>query len=207
MSLRRLSVLFTMCLFATQASAQSLGSLLQRSEAFTAPGRLFSVVLPAGWGFYPNSARSSFAEFRHSDLGPDAVLLVRQSKIAPGASPRHLMLLALEQTLSKLPGFRELGRRQLSVAGQPAFAVSGVYFQQGNRQFPRAFEEVYVVREDDCFTLRFDCFEPAFLGLAASVNGFYDSFTIRPSVGAAAPRSPSGVNGGIEGASPDLLPF
>ena len=67
------------------------------------------------------------------------------------------------------------------IGGQRAAVVTALYHYQGNLQFPRFVEEVFLVAGKEGFVLHFECFQPEAGAFATPLNGFYSSFVPRPS--------------------------
>ncbi|MBI3178180.1 MAG: hypothetical protein HYZ27_00880, partial [Deltaproteobacteria bacterium] len=147
---------------------------------FVAPGRLFAVQVPSGWGVALHDRDPYTIDFRAADRPGEAVIQVRRMLVPSGAHPRQLMLNAIEQRLRKLPNFKVIMRRDILVAGGKGASVLGSYAYQGNIQFPRVVEEVYMVLGNEAFVLHFECFEPAAAAFALDLERFYGSFQPRP---------------------------
>jgi hypothetical protein len=96
-----------------------------------------------------------------------------------GASPRQLLLTALERRLSKLPNFRLAQKRAIHLAGVPAAATVGSYDFHGNAQYPRVVEEIYAVVGTDAYIFHFECATPAAASYAPDVALLYQSFQPR----------------------------
>jgi hypothetical protein len=84
--------------------------------------------------------------------------------------------------------------------------VSGTYYYQGNAQYPRAIEELFVVHGAEAFTFHFECYAGLTSHLGPAVESIYKSFAIRPPANGRgnAPPSPSLLPGHLD---PDHLPF
>ncbi len=147
---------------------------------FVAPGRLFAVQLPSGWTVGLHDKDPYAIDFRAAERPGEAVIQVRRVLVPHGASPRQLMLNAVEQRLRKLPDFKVVMRRDIVVAGGKGASVLATYSYQGNIQFPRVVEEVYMVMGSEAFILHFECFEPAAADFAMDLERFYGSFLPRP---------------------------
>lgn len=146
-------------------------------RTFVAPGRAYALEVPIGWQLFASDKDPTTLELR---FGDQASLFIRRLKVPKGAAPRQLLLNALEQRLRKLPAFQEVVRRDVKVAGSPAAVVSGTYRYQGNAEFPRTVEDLFVVRGEEAFAFHFDAFEGAAGDLAAGLELVYRSFVIRP---------------------------
>ncbi len=186
------------------ARPEALPGMGGPSRTFVAPERAFALEVPPGWGIAPSDKDPATFELRPSD-GTDATLLVRRIKVPRGASPRQLVLNALEQRLRKLPAFREGGRRDLKIAGFPAALVEGGYWFQGNAQYPRAVRELYVVSGEVAFALQLDAFEPVAASVAPAVELVYRTFVVHPSA-SVRPGAPSATAPEV-GIDTDRIPF
>jgi len=153
----------------------------QRMPPWVAPERVFALEISPGWQVVLNDKDPSTVEFRHA--AADASLFVRRMKVPAGAHPRQLLLNALEHRLRTLPGFKEGPRRDVQIAGLPGAEVAGVYYFQGNIQYPRAVEEIFVVRGEEAFNFHFECFEAMSAQLAPDLDRFYRTFIPRPPPG------------------------
>ena len=158
-----------------------LGSLFQgKAQPFVAPGRLFSVQIPGHWGVALHNNDPYTVDFRLPSNFGGALLQVRRIVVPARARPRQLMLNALDLRLRKLPNFKEHNRRNVQVAGKKGAALLATYTYQGNIQYPRALEEVYLVAGEEAFIFHFECFEPEAARFADDLNRFYQSFVPRP---------------------------
>ena len=165
---------------------------------FVAPGQLFQIGIPYGWTPYSVEKDPNAIQFKNTLRGDDAVLIVRKFVVPSEARPRQLVLNAIDQKLSKLPRFKVLQKRDVAIAGQPGASVIGDYAFQGNIQYPRLIEQIFVVMGTEAYSLYFECFEPAAQQYAGELNQMYSSFTPRVSGG----PSPNGPFQPAEGNSP-----
>lgn len=147
---------------------------------WVAPGRLFSIRVPQGWGLALHENDPFTYDVRAVGRQGDALLQIRRIEVPNGARARQLMLNAIEQRLGKLPSFSLLSQRNVDIAGTRGAAVLGSYAFQGNVQFPRIVEEVYVVARSEAFILHFECFQPAATQFEKDLNLLYHSFQPRP---------------------------
>lgn len=211
--MRAIVLVATTALAAATAQAQyfvpdpspALGRSTERRR-WVAPERLFALDLPDGWNVAVSAGDPSTVELRPADPSADATLFVRRLRVAPGVHPRQLLLNALEQRLRALPSFREGPRRDVRLAGSPAAVVSATYYHQGNAQYPRALEELFVVRGEEAYAFHFDCFEPAAATFAPALELVYRSFVIRPPGrgGEGVPPAPAAAGGVLD---TDRIPF
>ena len=144
---------------------------------FIAPGRVYAFEVPVGWDLYSSESDPTTLEVRFGEQGS---LFIRRLKVPSGAVPRQLLLNALEQRLHNLPSFQEVSRRDVRVAGSPAAVVSGTYRYQGNAEYPRTVEDLFVVRGEEAFAFHFDVFEAVAGNLAAGLELVYRTFVIHP---------------------------
>jgi hypothetical protein len=170
----------------------------QERRHWVAPERRFALDLPDRWEIIVNEKDPSSITLVPADGSVNATLAIRLLKVPKGASARQMVLNVLEQRLRKLPSFREGPRRDVRVSGLPAAVVSGAYYHQGNAQFPRTVEELFVVRGEEAYQLSFDCFEPVAASFAPALAVVYKTFVIRPpgkgGEGAAPPRSETDID-------------
>ncbi len=174
---RALTGLFLGVLLTLPTSA-SAGLFGNAAKPFIAPDRMFAVSLPSGWTVKQGDNPNEVQFYPPGDGNP--VMHVRRLDVPAGADPIQLALRALDTRLTKMPGFRLGSKKRVTVGGHRAASVTGTYAFQGNIQFPRAIEEVFVVVGSEAFVLHFDCFEGNASKFAAALNRFYQSFTPRP---------------------------
>lgn len=146
---------------------------------FVAPGQLFQIGIPYGWTPYSVDKDPNAVQFRNTLRGGDATLLVRKFTVPSEARPRQLVLNAIDQRLAKLPRFRVIQKRDVAISGQPAASVIGSYSFQGNLQYPRLVEQIFVIIGTDAYSLFFECFEPQASQYAGELNSMYMSFQPR----------------------------
>jgi len=147
------------------------------SAPYVAPGRLFSIKLPGV--FEAATSKSNPDAVLFTSKSRDATLLISRSNVPSGASSRQLLLNSIEQKLSKLPSFEVANRRDVLIAGAKAAALDGTYNFQGNIQYPRTVEEIFVVFGIDAFAFHFECgSNPGQYGDALTT--IYTSFVPRP---------------------------
>jgi hypothetical protein len=151
-----------------------------RGKPWIAPDRRFAIEIPPAWNVFIDEKDPSTVELRPADGTGEASLFVRRVKVPVGASAKQLRLNALEQRLRKLPSFRELARRDAKIGPFIAAAVLGTYYFQGNAQFPRALEEVFIVQGEVAYVFHFECFEPLAPSFAADLDRVYKSFLPDP---------------------------
>lgn len=146
---------------------------------FTAPDRSFAVQLPPTWQAREVKVGAKAVQFRIFGAG-DAWMMVRQIPIPEGAKPRQLLARAKEERLNKLPHFVEEGRRDVTFNGVPGAAIIGSFWYQGNAQYPRAVQEVFLIVGQQAFEFHLECFEPLAGQLAVEANQVYNSFVPHP---------------------------
>ena len=178
--------LMRMALTMTVAAAWGGGSAAAQNglfgqpttQTFIAPDRLFAVELPTSWQVVQ---AAGVDEFQFMPSGPgDPMMYVRRLAVPAGADPMHVALRAIDDRLSKMPGFRLTSKRRALVAGHKAASVTGAYQYQGNAQYPRAVEEVFIVSGAEAFVFHFDVMETVAGNYVAQLNRFYQSFVPRP---------------------------
>ena len=177
----------------------------QKGTPFSAPNGLFSLEVPNGWGVALHEKDPNTIEFRGTNRPGNATLQIRRVPVPKGAHPRQLLLNAIETRLNKLPGFKIASRRDVTVGGYKAAAVTGGYYYQGNVQFPLVLEEIYVVVANDSFVFHFECFDPVAGDLAGDINKFYSTFQPRPTGGNTKPFTPQGPSETLP--NPDKVPY
>lgn len=162
------------------ANAQVIPGLRQEPKLFVAPGQEFSVKVPAGWQVALTPGQPGQIEFRPPAKFRDSFLIIRRHPVPAGAHPRQLLMRALDTRLSKLPAFEKVNQRDVTIGGHPGAAIIGKYAHQGNLQYPRAVEEIFVVVGEEAFAFHFECFQPHAPALASPVNVLYSTFVPRP---------------------------
>ena len=149
--------------------------------SFVSPDKSFTAKVPRGWGVALD--KDDPASITFVTAGGLGHLIVRRLPVGRGTHPKQLLMNAFEMRLSKLPQFKETGRRNTKIGQQPAAAIVGNYAFKNNLQYPRVVEEVFVVAGKDAFIFHFECFAPAAGRLGGELNQFYASFV--PSTGSA----------------------
>jgi hypothetical protein len=163
-----------------KAHAQEISEGLfgKREDPFVAPGRLFAVHMPTDWtvvqGDNPN-------EVQLVPTGPGHPLLfVRVLRVPSGADPMQVALRAIDDRLSKMPRFRLVSKKRVELGGYPAATVTATFSYQGNMQYPRALEEVFLLAGGEAFMIHFECSEPAAEHYLRAMTRFYQTFVPRP---------------------------
>ncbi len=174
------------------------------SADFVAPGNLFAVRVPTNWEAHTFPKQPQLVEIRLKKGPGTAQLQIKRLPVSAGAHPKQLLLRALESRLKKLPHFEAGERRELMLNGLHAAAIQGTFWYQGNAEYPRAIEEVYVVVGEEAFEMHFECFAPAFDSLTETLDGIYQSFVAHPS---AAQPGPAGEEEDDLANGMDNLPF
>ena len=171
-----------------------------QGKAWLSPDGAFAAQVPPSW--QPRAFLAAQVVEFHLPQG--AWFQVRRVPVAPGTAPMQLLLRAREMRLAKLPHFQENGRGELSLGGAPAASVLGNFWYQGNAEYPRAVEEVFVVVGNEAFEMHFECFGPAMAALRPDVLHFYGTFVAHP---AAAPPPQQNQAQQNSGSYFDSLPF
>ena len=151
----------------------------KKPRVFKSPDGLFNIQLPGKWqvvDFRPGQS----ATLKPAGARAETQLIIQKITVPPGAHPRLLRLKAIENRLGKLPGFRELAKADVTIGGYPAAAITASYHYQGNIQYPRALEEVFIVAGQEAFILHFECFEPDGSSYARAIGTMYQTLEIRP---------------------------
>ncbi|MEK7703355.1 MAG: hypothetical protein AAB426_00240 [Myxococcota bacterium] len=169
---------------------------------YVAPGRSFSLNLPGGWQAAAKPGDPATIELRTVRRNQEGILQIHHMQVPQGALPRQLLLNALDLRLGKLPGFRELARRDVKISGVPASVLTAAYSFQGNIQYPRSLEEIYVVSGTDGYVFHFECFAPVTAAFASDLNAIYSSFVVRPAMAAESATPPPAI-----GAEPEAEPL
>jgi hypothetical protein len=157
---------------------------------YMAPHRLFSIRLPSNWSPHTFADRPELVEFRLIDSPITALLQIKRTSVMEGARAKQLMLRAVELRLKKLPHFNETSRRDVNIGGVQGAAVTGVFWYQGNAQYPSAIEEIFLVLGTDAYELHFECFAPLSGQMAGELNRLYQSFVPRPTLPSGMPQAP-----------------
>jgi hypothetical protein len=151
----------------------------KKPRVFKSPDGLFNIQLPGKWqvvDFRPGQS----ATLKPAGARPETQLIIEKINVPPGAHPRLLRLKAIESRLGKLPGFRELAKADVTISGYRAATITASYHYQGNIQYPRALEEVFIVAGQEAFILHFECFEPDGSSFAPAIGTMYRTLEIRP---------------------------
>ncbi len=175
----RAAIFVVLFAISVPARAEMPAMFQEEGTAFVAPNRIFSINIPPTWGAALVDGDPDTIQFRSTRLPGHGALYIRRVTVPTGAHPRQLLLNALEDRLSKLPGFRLAQKRDVRVAGHPAASVVGAYDFHGNAQYPRALEEIYVVAGTDAYIFHFECAEPVAGSYANDLTKLYTSFQPR----------------------------
>jgi hypothetical protein len=157
--------------------AQLKGYFAPPAAPYVAPGRLFSIKLPGD--FDPVTVKSNKDTVEFVSKHGEAALLITRVTVPSGANARQMLLNSIEQKLSKLPGFQQVQRRDVMIAGAKAAALDGTYNYQGNIQYPRTVEEIFAVFGTDAFYFHFEC-GPNPGQYVDALTTIYTSFVPRP---------------------------
>ncbi len=180
-SVKLLTLIFVGLCSPTYAWAQGADFLKAPPKPYLSRGRTFSVNLPANWGVQEPKNTN---ETRFIPPGPGVPFLsIRRMDVPRHVHPRQIALRAIELRLSKLPGYRQINRRDVTVGGSRAVSLTATYDHQGNIQYKRVVEEVYIVAGSEAFVIHFECFLPSAPLYAKSLEVFYSSFLARPGAG------------------------
>lgn len=191
-------VLALLCVLPTAARAQDAMSMMNGPTPMTpylAADGSFALRVPQSWMVKDDKAHQDRVHLR-SLMAPDAFVEMRKIAVSPGARAKQLALIAKETRLSKMPHFKTVVVREMPINGAPAASIMGTYWYQGNAEFPRVVEEIFLVGQKEGYVFHFECFEPMAPMLAPEVNAIYSSFVAHPQAaappGAAAPADDEG---------------
>ena len=174
-----------------------------KSAPFIAPNRLFQLDIGPPWQPMPPADHDpDTVQFQLISAEGSALFRVHRRPVGEGARAKQLLVKALDERLKKLPHFETVLRRDVLVNGIKAASITGTFWYQGNAQYPRTVEEVYLVFGRDAFELHFECFSPLGPHLAPQLDRIYQSFQPRPS--GETPSAPTDDDDPIE---TDDLPF
>ena len=154
---------------------------------YVAPGHLYQVSLPIGWESHTYSDQPGLVELRAKNRPYTLFMQIRHLAVGEGARAKQLQLRGRDLRLNKLPHFVLLAEREVELHGAPAAVTTGTYWYQGNIQYPRVVEEMYLVAGQDAFIFHLECFLPAAEGMAGEIDRIYSSFIVRPGEGVTAP--------------------
>lgn len=180
-AMRRISVAILL-LLASPAAADLSPFKPPRPPVYTAPGRLFQLEIGPQWHVGPNEGRDDTVEFQLDNSGRGSALLrIRRRPVAEGAQAKQLMVRALEERRRSLPHLSDVVRGEKMLRSGRASAFTGLFWWQGNAQYKRVVEEVFVVMGKDGFELHLECFPPLYQAMASEREAIYQSFVPRPS--------------------------
>lgn len=164
------------CAFLSLAQLVELGR--PPTQTFVAPGNLYSVEIPKTWTVQLTSQPHEIRYVPNGDGSP--LLTITRFAVPAGANPRQLALIAIETRLQKMPRYQLVGKTDVNIGGLPGTSLVVTYAYQGNIQYPRAIEELYVVAGEEAFAFHFDCFQPVAGNYAQDLTRLYQSFVVRP---------------------------
>ena len=162
------------------AQATSLPSLAPPPpKIYQSPDAFLRFQVPAGWSVIQSNG-SEKTVLAPVQTNGDAKILIERIEVPKGAHPRQLRLRAIEAIKTKLSGFQSQSERDIVISGLPAAVLTGTYPWQGNIQYPRALEQVFVVHGTHAIRIHFECFQPLASQHAAAVAVLYKSLLIGP---------------------------
>lgn len=161
------------------AQAQIFGTA-PKAAPYVAPHRLFQVQVPPDWEPKIFADNRDLVEFRIIRRQGSALFQVKREPVSEGAQSRQLLARAVERRLSKLPHYSELRRSEVVLNGIKGTSVLATFWYQGNAQYPRTLEEIFLVLGKEAYTLHFECFQPMSGLIANELNLVYQSFVPRP---------------------------
>jgi hypothetical protein len=205
--------MITAVLFSLLMMPTDLDGLMNngQSSPFVAPGQLFQISIPYGWTPFTVNKDPNAIQFRNSARGGDAMLTIRKFVVPEEAKPRQLILNAIDTQLSKLPRWRTIQKRDLSIGGAPGASVLGGFAYQGNLQYPRMVEVTFVVYGTEAYSMYFECLDGTGPQYVQELTTFYTTFT--PRVAGSTIRGPfsvpddSGSNETYRVPDPKDIPF
>ena len=169
-------------LLATPAHADQLLFQPARQPTYTAPNRLFQLEIGPQWQVGANAGQDDTVEFSLSDpRGGSAVLRIRRRAVPEGAQAKQMMVRALESRRKELPHLSNVVKGDKILRGLRGSAFTGMFWWQGNAQYKRVVEEVFVVAGHDAFEIHLECFPPLYAAMAREREAMYQSFVPRPS--------------------------
>lgn len=183
-----LSIMLSPLIFPDTSEASLPGMAAPPPKIYQSPDSLIAFQVPAGWNVVQVDGSKKTTLAPNKTTG-DAKILIERIEVPQGAHPRQLRLRAIEALRTKLSGFQSHGERDILISGKPAAVVTATYPWQGNIQYPRAIEQVFVVSGSHALRIHFECFQPQAAQYAAAVALLYQSLSIRtsPSTSAAKP--------------------
>ena len=182
---------------------QELGLGPPPAKAFLSPDGSFATKVPMGW-VARDFPQAKTVQFAIPGAGA-AWLQVQRLQVPQGAQPKQLLLRAREHRLDKLPHFRVLGMQEVLINGVRAATLAGDFWFQGNAEYPRAVEEVFLVVGNEAYEMHFECFAPMAASMRADLTAFYLSFVPHPAA-QAAPSKPEADGDNLQDLM-DRVPF
>lgn len=169
-------------LCARSSMAQSMFSARPPAVSYRAPDGSFGFKLPSGWVQSEWIHAPATAVFTIPNTA-DVWLQIRRVGVFANTQPRQLAARSREIRLQKLPHYVEAGHRDVSFGGLPGASVFGTYWYQGNAEYPRAVEEVFLISGHEAFAFHFECFAPMANNFGPLMTQLYESFVPYPANG------------------------
>lgn len=147
---------------------------------YFSPDKLFALDLPAGWEAETDEKNPNSVVMRDFARPTGAWMSVIRVDRPTEATPKYMLLVAIEQRMAKMPGIALDKKRDLRFNGNNAAAITGTYWYQGNVQFKRWFEETYIAVGQEAFVLHFECAIEAIASIIADKELLYKSMLFHP---------------------------
>lgn len=172
----------------TRAQAQDLSQFFDGFSAaktsYEAPKGRYHLQIPGGLLMQvdednPDPNMVVFA----GDLkaGTRAQLVIKKVEVTPGAASSQLMLTTRDNHLNKLANFTVEQIRKTHIANRTCTVLRGRYDFQGNKAYPMALEQAYVIDGSDGFVIGMEVPYDAQGDMWERMRQVYQSFVpVRP---------------------------
>jgi len=113
--------------------------------------------------------------------GLRAQMVVKKVEVTAGAASSQLMLTTRDNHLAKLPNFTVEQVRKIRIANRTCTLLRARYDYQGNKQYPMALEQAYIIDGTEGFIVGMEVPYEVYGDMADRLQQVYKSFVhVRP---------------------------
>ncbi len=142
---------------------------------YHAPSGRWLVHIPYGMSAEQSDDPNMIVFSGHAQ-GVSAQILIKRVDVEAGAASAQLMLETRDNHLKKLPNFTVLSTRKAKIAGRNCAILLGRYDYQGNKAYPLAVEQAYVIDGSDGFVIGLEVPLGQYNDMQPRMKQIYESF-------------------------------